>query len=77
MPNNNTTVTVTNSADKQTFAVKNPKSGKIIAFINFGNEVDAPTANGLSEADMADIIAKCDVVKFTKSTKGSALEGLL
>ncbi len=73
----NKNVTLSGNADKQTFAVKNPTTGKIIAFINFGNEVSADVANGLSEEAFADIISKCTISKFTKATKGDAFEGLI
>lgn len=71
------TIKITSSSDKQTFVVKNPSNGKIIAFINFGNDVSADVANGLTSAQMEELVGKCQIEKFTKSEKGEALEGLL
>ncbi len=72
-------VSVTTSANdkKQTFAIKNPTNGKIIAFINFGQAIDEATANSLTGAGLKDIIGNCDVEKFTKSTGSDALQGLI
>ena len=71
---NNATLTTN---DKQTFAVKNPNTGKIIFFLNASQFVDADVINGLSVGDVESILEKCTVEKFVKSDKSDALDGLL
>ncbi len=66
----------TKSGSNNSFAVKNPSNGKIVAFVNFSKNVNESVASSITAEQLVQLLDQCTLERFIKAEAGEALDGL-